>query len=316
VTIDAATVDQLSASLEKTVVELQRTGATEKELAKAKVLLTQLKNVGTALAASSTAESMPQSKRDLVFVNAAIALAGTFVNKGGDMLEPLAQKLETLAQQVQGKLSSDQQVKQFAQQAAELLGIYATQGISDKAQKKAIKAKIADLGAQLGTLARVLAGTASPDELDQMFSDAVVGLLERTAFSGPITPALFEGTLLEGATCSVFLSAATFGYGVAAPFGATLAKGLGVALNRSVKTDIASVLASKDTNWIETAAGGTPVIVSGKDRILGQYDITAFAYTDPEGKTDVFLQGVLHTSFFGFQDTFFVNASTILSGEK
>jgi hypothetical protein len=122
-------------------------------------------------------------------------------------------------------------VTQRKKQVADLITIAATQNISDKAEKAALKSDIGELAEQIDNLAKVIGGTATQDELNAILSDAVVGLLERTAFSGELSPALFEGTLAAGAKCTVFLEAFKLGYGLAKPIGDELAKGIGLVLN-------------------------------------------------------------------------------------
>ncbi|HXW79390.1 MAG TPA: hypothetical protein VEJ84_07810, partial [Acidimicrobiales bacterium] len=294
VKIDADGAKALATSLEQTLSQLKRTGATDKQLAKAKVLLDQLKDIGTDLATNTSSGDLAQSKRQEVFVNAAVGLIGTFIPDGGDQLPALATKIETLAKQAQGKLSTDQQLTQFANQVTDLVSTFATKNLKGEAQKE-LKNNIGELGKQIGNLARVLSGTASADDMDDILSDAVVGLLERTAFSGELSPALFDGTMLAGAKCTVFLSAFQLGYGLGSPFGAAVSKGLGAALNATAKKDVLSALMTKDADWLNDATR-EPVTVSGHTRALGDYSITAFSYTDQAGNTQVFVQGVVNTS--------------------
>jgi hypothetical protein len=151
-----------------------------------------------------------------------------------------------------------------------------------------------------------------------MLSKAVVGLLERTAFSAELSPALFEGTLLEGTTCGVYLAAFQLGYSLGSPLGTALAKGIGTELKTAVKTAVEVVLSKADSNWVSTAASGQNVIVSGEDPTLGQYWVTAFTVTDDQGHQTVMVQGVVHSGFiksgvFGSQSTFLLPATSIES---
>ena len=131
-----------------------------------------------------------------------------------------------------------------------------------------------------------------------------------------VEPCAVRRTLAAGAKCTVFLSAFQLGYGLAAPIGAELAKGIGTALNTKAATAVVNALASKDSNWIETAAGGTPVIIDGKDPyVLGEYSVTAFALTTND-KTEVVVQGVVHTGTFGFQSEFLTTADSLLAQQS
>ncbi|HTW99213.1 MAG TPA: Ig-like domain-containing protein, partial [Acidimicrobiales bacterium] len=210
-TVDAETAKKLYASLGGTLSGLTKSGTSKAAIAKAQTLVKQMGTIAQTIEKEESSASLPLAERNEIFANAAVALTGTFVPNGGDQLEDFAGKLETLAKQFEGKLSSDEQITAFTKQVSDAISLFATRNLSGAA-KAGAKKQIGEPGDQIATLARVLAGTATPEEQSAMLSKAVVGLLERTAFSAELSPALFEGTLLEGTTCSAYLAASQLGY--------------------------------------------------------------------------------------------------------
>jgi len=219
-------IDALVQALQKNAhlyLAEKRDKALEADTQRAEALIASLKTIAE-LELNKSANPGPEQKT-VDAVNVVVGLLGSLFNEKWEGSSDLAARAQDIIKLAAGKSSEKGRKKILTDNLKELAKRFAkSAGVTD-AQ---VAAKFGELTGQISTLYDLVFGTLSDEERSDAFKQAVKGLLERTVFSGWLTPA--------------YLKAATTGYELGSSIGTYITNNLASLTNQRLKEAVICAL--------------------------------------------------------------------------